>query len=645
MRCLPAALSTLFRLAAFLFIEIIPTRLGPPVLPTLYVLYLVTAYLFHPEAAPLPKDEKTNGAAVHETPTPPPSAPSPLSVLILSLPTTSRVFTLINVLINTLLVLASADLILTPFLDTATDITFTRLGAVYPDSVKIQARYPFHDNSTDNTLLILYRQLNASAWKHGPHLHPTQESDWVDTVRLANLWPSTSYEYIIADINSTILPIASAPIPFRTFPDPRLHSGSRFRFVATSCTTPNFPYRGPFNKRTITGFDLLADYLTPSPPSQTVNATDAYNSTTQNITTTLQPPIVDKPSTDFLLFLGDFIYADVPVYIGDDKEAYRRLYRRNYASPSFRKIYEQLPIIHAYDDHEFINNYAGNSEQAPPFVNASGAYNIYAAKPNYDPVHPDQSFYNFQHGDVAFFVMDTRRYRSPSNGPDQTYRTMLGEAQLTALQDWLHAVNETASFKFIVSSVPFTSLWTHDAQIDSWAGYPLEKAALLQAFHSVPNVVVISGDRHEFAVVEYNTPDPSKHIVREISTSPLNMFYIPFIHTLRPRSEEAFNRTVSVSLSEDGTETIQKTEQVPFERAISYIPKGNSKWSTFDIDTKNRKKPTLRLETVIDGKPAYHLEILGEPARLPNFAGLGSLLPGNVMDMFDKLGFKPGRWF
>ena len=50
----------------------------------------------------------------------------------------------------------------------------------------------------------------------------------------------------------------------------------------------------------------------------------------------------ERPSTDFLLFLGDFIYADVPVYIGDNKEAYRRLYRRNFASPSFRKVYERL---------------------------------------------------------------------------------------------------------------------------------------------------------------------------------------------------------------------------------------------------------------------------------------------------------------
>lgn len=43
-----------------------------------------------------------------------------------------------------------------------------------------------------------------------------------------------------------------------------------------------------------------------------------------------------------MLFMGDFIYADVPAYFGDDKEAYQRLYRRNYNSPSFRKVYERL---------------------------------------------------------------------------------------------------------------------------------------------------------------------------------------------------------------------------------------------------------------------------------------------------------------
>jgi alkaline phosphatase D len=46
---------------------------------------------------------------------------------------------------------------------------------------------------------------------------------------------------------------------------------------------------------------------------------------------------------------GDFVYADVPTYHGDSTHAYRRLYRRNYNSPSFRKIYERLrAFVHSH---------------------------------------------------------------------------------------------------------------------------------------------------------------------------------------------------------------------------------------------------------------------------------------------------------
>ncbi|KDR81363.1 hypothetical protein GALMADRAFT_239216 [Galerina marginata CBS 339.88] len=612
--------SSLFRLAAYLFLRVIPSRLGIPVLPTLYLLHLAAASLFPPpNDGPHPNWHEKN----HKPP-PKKQGPSPLSVLFFSLPSPSRLLTWATVSINTVLLLAAADLVVTPYLDPASDVVFTRVGAVHPDSVKILVRYP-----TDEPLVVLYRGSNSVSWIRGPQLHPSEQSDWAETVWLQDLWPSTLYEYTLAYSNSTLLPYPERPIQFRTFPDPRFHSSSHFRFLATSCITPNFPYKGPFHRRTITGFELLANYLR-SPPQEPLLLNDTQPAT-QNIT-------APQPPAEFLLFLGDFIYADVPTYIGDNQEAYRRLYRRNYQSPSFRKVYEQLPIFHAYDDHEFINNYVGNSEDAAPFQSASDAYNIYAGNVNYDSPRLAQNFYDFRRGDVAFFVMDTRRYRSaPSTEPD-TYRTMLGDVQLTALYNWLHKVNETCSFKFIVSSVPFTSLWTHDAQIDSWAAFPEEKAALLKAFHSVPNVVIISGDRHEFAAIEFASPDPALHTVREISTSPLSMFYIPFIHTLQPQSEAFFIRNVTDA--ENATAT-----QVPLEKVISYIPHGNSKWSSFEIDTRDINKPMLRLETVIDGKPVYHLEITGAPTRPPNFTGLGSLVATNVLDLFDKIGLKPAKWF
>lgn len=140
---------------------------------------------------------------------------------------------------------------------------------------------------------------------------------------------------VIADAEGTVLPYPAEPIKFHTFPDPRLPSGSKFRFIVSSCVTPNFPYL-PFHGRRIKGFDLLADYIWPSKPAVEEPVMDVNGTETPVVPTETTPP------TEFMLFLGDFVYADVPLYFGDNEEAYRRLYRRNYQSESFRKIYERL---------------------------------------------------------------------------------------------------------------------------------------------------------------------------------------------------------------------------------------------------------------------------------------------------------------
>lgn len=146
-------------------------------------------------------------------------------------------------------------------------------------------------------------------------------------------------------------------------------------------------------------------------------------------------------------------------------------------------------------------------------------------------------------------------------------------------------VNSTATFKFIVSSVPFTSLWGHDAQTDSWPGYADEKAALLQAMHSVPNVIILSGDRHEFAAIEFNGSE-NENGVLEFSTSPMSMFYVPLIRTLKMASKETMERTkTEVMLTEDGEEIVTTKYKIPQERVLRYIGAGNYKWLVVTFDT------------------------------------------------------------
>lgn len=183
-------------------------------------------------------------------------------------------------------------------------------------------------------------------------------------------------------------------------------------------------------------------------------------------------------------------------------------------------------------------------------------------------------------------------------------------------------MNETTTWKFIVSSVPFTSLWTFEANTDSWNPYSYEKASLLTALHSVKNVIILSGDRHEFATIKFNG-EGSAHSIVEVSTSPMSMFWVPLIRTLRDKSEETVKHLKEITNVVDGqvvTEYVE--EEVPQEEVLKYVPQGNYKWSvrssrffldmrshldrsTFEVDTRDPKHPKVRLELMADGVPVY----------------------------------------
>lgn len=119
---------------------------------------------------------------------------------------------------------------------------------------------------------------------------------------------------------------------------------------------------------------------------------------------------------------------------------------------------------------------------------------------------------------------------------------------------------------------------------DSWAAFEAEKHALLDVLHTVPNVVILSGDRHEFAAIEYN-PDaerlPGGHRIVEVSTSPLSMFYAPLIRTLKMQSDSTVRRIKEITATRDDgqTEVTTVVEEIPQEQVIKYIAEGNYKWS------------------------------------------------------------------
>ena len=85
-------------------------------------------------------------------------------------------------------------------------------------------------------------------------------------------------------------------------------------------------------------------------------------------------------------------------------------------------------------------------------------------------------------------------------------------------------------------------------------------------------ILVISGDRHEFAATDISTGGAGRII--DISISPLNQFYLPV-----PTYSSHINDTM-----------------------INYTPRGNVKWGKFLVDSTG---PSTRVdfELYVDGNP------------------------------------------
>jgi alkaline phosphatase D len=174
-------------------------------------------------------------------------------------------------------------------------------------------------------------------------------------------------------------------------------------------------------------------------------------------------------------------------------------------------------------------------------------YLNYHISVNPSPVRQGDTYFAFTQGPAEFFVLDTRRYRSENNdNATDVNKTMLGKHQLADLLLWLKAPPPRGvKWKIVGSSVPFTKNWRHGDK-DTWGTHLVERQIILESMwtavdtHGV-GVVVLSGDRHEFAATEFPSPKGAKWsshaVVHEFSASPLNMFYLPF-RTYRQKDEE-----------------------------------------------------------------------------------------------------------
>ena len=471
---------------------------------------------------------------------------SALKTLLTGLPSKRLpVWTWITAFVNIAVALLALDFLVRGLLVyPSSDIAFSRIGYVSPTTANLLLREP---DTARLPLVVSYQEATTQApqkWiQEGTVYKLDNSTDFTAAVTLRNLKPGTQYRYSLSN-NKTGT--------FVTSPRPGSPAANRLSFVTSSCLKPNFPYNVLSHPLRVPGIEQMTEALAKLP-------------------TLLRPA--------FMLFLGDFIYIDVPFRFGYSMDHYRSEYRRIYSSPSWGYSSSDgpaidLPWIHTLDDHEIENDWSKGNKTAPypaaadPFIH----YHVSAnppipAKPF---AHPDNvTYFSFVNGPASFFMLDTRTYRSE---PAQDNSTILGYAQLQSLLTYL-ASPEPAGvrWKIVASSVPFTKNW-HVGTTDTWGGFLNERRTVFEAMWRAEcelgvRIILLSGDRHEFGATRF--PDPSLELpseelqpntagigLHEFSVGPLSMFYLP-IRTYRQTDDE--------------------------DVSVKYAPDGNSKFGVIDI--------------------------------------------------------------
>jgi alkaline phosphatase D len=221
-----------------------------------------------------------------------------------------------------------------------------------------------------------------------------------------------------------------------------------------------------------------------------------------------------------VLLLGDNVYIDLP----ERQPAFHRYtYYRRQSRPEFRRLVRSAPVYAIWDDHD-----AGMDDVwLGPFVDRPDWKRLTLElfrenwnNPGYGSEEWPGCWFDFSIGDVDFFMLDGRFYRT---NPFAESPTMLGPAQKSWLLRALRASG--ATFKVVVSPVPW-AFASKPGSRDTWNGYRDERREIFTflAAEKIEGVLLLSADRHRSEAwrIEAEAPYP----LYELSSSRLTNVHV-----------------------------------------------------------------------------------------------------------------------
>jgi alkaline phosphatase D len=246
---------------------------------------------------------------------------------------------------------------------------------------------------------------------------------------------------------------------------------------------------------------------------------------------------------DFVLCLGDYIYAETPTTgadavredrIGRDlaggREAvtladYRAKYSLYRSDPALRRVHARFPLVSIWDDHEVVNNHAGGAPDGglPPQerfdARRRAAYRAFFESMPIVPSGRSRIYRALRFGRTLELVMlDERQYRADQPCDDRVNvlcpdalapRAFLGDRQMTWLKRRLS--RSRAAWKVIGNQVLImpVKIGQNAVSVDTWQGYLHEREELLAhlARERIRGVTFATGDFHLFTAGDVRPGD------------------------------------------------------------------------------------------------------------------------------------------
>ncbi len=170
--------------------------------------------------------------------------------------------------------------------------------------------------------------------------------------------------------------------------------------------------------------------------------------------------VIAAQKPDLMLWLGDNLYLQQPDLLDPASMAMR--YRRQRAFAPLQSLLTATSHIAIWDDHDY-----GPNDSDASYVMKGETLKLferYWPNPSFGLPDVAGTFGEVRYGDVLFFLLDDRWYRSPDRWPDGPDKTMFGARQMEWLKQALVSAPR-AAIKIVAAGGQF---WTRTSRFEGW---------------------------------------------------------------------------------------------------------------------------------------------------------------------------------